>query len=160
MIVMKFGGTSVGDVEALRHVCDIVRRGQEEADGQGVVVVTSAMKGVTNFLVEAAQDAARGGQGPRESAYERLQCHHDSVLNSLVAEQGIRERLQHDIEHNIRHLRRLLESIAVIGELTPKGAGLDCRDWRIHYGTSLTPSAAFCRPTGGTCGCPRGDHHR
>ncbi len=132
MIVMKFGGTSVGDVEALRHVCDIVRRGQEEADGQGVVVVTSAMKGVTNFLVEAAQDAARGGQGPRESAYERLQCQHDSVLNSLVAEQGIRERLQHDIEHKIRHLRRLLESIAVIGELTPKGA-----DWIAGTGESI-----------------------
>ena len=132
MIVMKFGGTSVGDVEALRHVCQIVRDAQAAAAGGGVVVVTSAMKGVTNFLLEAAQAAARGGLPPPEAAYSRLQSQHDAVLNALVSDPEAREQLRDNIRHDIRHLRRLLESIAVLGELTPKG-----RDWIAGTGESI-----------------------
>ena len=132
MIVMKFGGTSVGDVEALRHVCQIVRDAQAAAAGRGVVVVTSAMKGVTNFLLEAAQAAARGGLAPPEAAYSRLQSQHDAVLNALVSDPEAREQLRDNIRHDIRHLRRLLESIAVLGELTPKG-----RDWIAGTGESI-----------------------
>ncbi len=132
MIVMKFGGTSVGDVEALRHVCQIVRDAHAAAANHGVVVVTSAMKGVTNFLLEAAQAAARGGLAPPEAAYSRLQRQHDAVLDALISDPAARERLRNNIRHDIRHLRRLLESIAVIGELTPKG-----RDWIAGTGESI-----------------------
>ncbi len=132
MIVMKFGGTSVGDVAALRHVCAIVRAGQAAAAGRGLVVVTSAMKGVTNFLLAAAQAAARGSAELPASAYARLQNQHDAVLDALIADPETRAQLRHDITRDIRHLRRLLESIAVIGELTPKG-----RDWIAGTGESI-----------------------
>ncbi len=132
MIVMKFGGTSVGDAAALRHVCEIVQAGHATVAGQGMVVVTSAMKGVTNFLLEAAQTAADGGREPAAAAYCRLQDQHDAVLEALVSDPEARARLRNDIAHALRHLRRLLESIAVLGELTPKG-----RDWIAGTGESL-----------------------
>ncbi|MGA6957136.1 MAG: hypothetical protein WBY73_18630, partial [Candidatus Acidiferrales bacterium] len=49
--VMKFGGTSVGDASCIERVADIVRAAASESD---VVVVVSAMSGVTNKLVDAA----------------------------------------------------------------------------------------------------------
>ena len=52
--VMKFGGTSVGSVEALKRVANIIVN--EKGDK---VVVVSAMSGITNFLVSAAEDGKR-----------------------------------------------------------------------------------------------------
>ncbi len=63
MIVMKFGGTSVGSIAAFTQVAKIVggKVNQEAKRAKpGVVVVTSAMSGVTNLLIEAAQKAAQG----------------------------------------------------------------------------------------------------
>jgi aspartokinase/homoserine dehydrogenase 1 len=54
---MKFGGTSVGDAECIRRAAQIVARA---AGDSSVVVVVSAMGGVTNRLLEAAQASASG----------------------------------------------------------------------------------------------------
>jgi aspartokinase/homoserine dehydrogenase 1 len=53
--VMKFGGTSVGNAECIRRAAEIVARAARE---RSVVVVVSAMGGVTNHLIEAAQASA------------------------------------------------------------------------------------------------------
>src|SRR2546422_7936571 len=55
MIVMKFGGTSVGDAGRIRQVAEIVRG---YADAEDVIVVVSAVSGVTDMLILAAQRAA------------------------------------------------------------------------------------------------------
>ena len=64
MIVMKFGGTSVGSADAFAQVAKIVAQKvaeqnapQAATERPGVIVVTSAMAGVTNMLIEAAQKA-------------------------------------------------------------------------------------------------------
>jgi aspartate kinase len=57
-LVMKFGGTSVGDVERIRRVARLVAA--ERARGHGVAVVVSAMSGDTNRLVALADDAGKG----------------------------------------------------------------------------------------------------
>ncbi len=56
-IAMKFGGTSVADVERIRHVAFLVKREVER--GNKVAVVVSAMAGETNKLVGWTNDAAR-----------------------------------------------------------------------------------------------------
>jgi aspartate kinase len=56
-LVLKFGGTSVADVERIRHVAGLVKR---EADqGHEVAVVVSAMAGATNELVDYCRQASR-----------------------------------------------------------------------------------------------------
>src|SRR5258707_11179017 len=57
LCVMKFGGTSVGDAACIGKVVEIVRAASEESD---LVVVVSAMAGVTNRLLEAATQAEAG----------------------------------------------------------------------------------------------------
>jgi aspartate kinase len=62
LIVMKFGGTSVGSAE---RIAQAARLAVEAADkGNQVVVVTSAMSRVTDSLVDAAQTASRGKWDP------------------------------------------------------------------------------------------------
>jgi aspartate kinase len=63
LIVMKFGGTSVGDIERLAHVAELVKETQEQ--GHKVVVVLSAMSGETNRLLASAHQISER-PSPRE----------------------------------------------------------------------------------------------
>jgi aspartokinase len=58
ILVMKFGGTSVGSPDAMRTVAEIVEH--EKKYWKGVIPVVSALNGVTNLLLETAQKAAAG----------------------------------------------------------------------------------------------------
>ena len=55
IVVMKFGGTSVGDIARIKHVADLVMQFKGENPGVGVVVVLSAMAGETNKLLALAK---------------------------------------------------------------------------------------------------------
>ena len=65
IVVMKFGGTSVGDVARIKNVADIVKTYKQENPGVGVVVVLSAMAGETNRLVALAKSCVER-PAPRE----------------------------------------------------------------------------------------------
>jgi aspartate kinase len=65
IVVMKFGGTSVGDVSRVKRVADIVRKYRESNPDVGVVVVLSAMAGETNRLVGLAKECVER-PNPRE----------------------------------------------------------------------------------------------
>ncbi len=96
MWVLKFGGTSVGDARCFEQVADIVLRARE-AHGQ-VVVVVSAMSGVTDALLDAARAAARGDEDAWTRTLQALREKHMEVLHRLVPEgplrQGTATRLQ------------------------------------------------------------------
>ncbi|HWO36289.1 MAG TPA: hypothetical protein VNO32_46460, partial [Candidatus Acidoferrum sp.] len=79
--VMKFGGTSVGDASCIRHVAEIVRNAAHDSD---LVVVVSAMGGVTNNLIEAATQSEAGNRSSVEAIFTALRNRHDMAVNSLV----------------------------------------------------------------------------
>jgi aspartate kinase len=66
LIAMKFGGTSVADIQRIRHVAGLVKAEVER--GNKVAVVVSAMSGETNKLVAWTNDAARSGAGENHRA--------------------------------------------------------------------------------------------
>jgi aspartate kinase len=108
MLVMKFGGTSVGDAERVRTVVRLVT---DRLDRKPVVVV-SALSGVTNLLLDLAHRALKG-PAPVAEVRER----HRAVLADL----GLPEDL---VQEEIDDLRSLLKGITLVGELTPRS--LDC----------------------------------
>jgi aspartate kinase len=79
--ILKFGGTSVGDASSIRRVAEIVRNAADESD---LVVVVSAMSGVTNSLLEAAARAEAGDLTAARAIFMALRVQHESALNSLV----------------------------------------------------------------------------
>ena len=69
LCIMKFGGTSVGDATRIRKVVEIVRDAARDSE---VVVVVSAMGGVTNRLVEAAKQSEAGNRQAVAAIFEEL----------------------------------------------------------------------------------------
>ncbi len=124
MIVMKFGGTSVGSVEAFAQAANIVAKQAEEqaqTARPGVVVVTSAMSGVTNLLIEAAQRVAQGDESFYHEAENTLRIKHQSVAGQLIDDGSERATLGHLFDERLQEFNRLCSSIAVLGELTKRG---------------------------------------
>ena len=76
MKVMKFGGTSVGTVESINSVRNIVAGEQAE-----LVVVVSALGGITNLLIKTANDAVAGGY---EEGLSEIRKRHESVMSGVL----------------------------------------------------------------------------
>jgi aspartate kinase len=114
--VMKFGGTSVGDASCIARVCEIVKDAARESS---VVVVVSAMSGVTNRLIEAATRAEMG-ERDNVALIDALRKQHHDALFTLVNNADTRKRLSTRIDELLKEVRRLCEGTALISELTPR----------------------------------------
>ncbi|MCS6827927.1 MAG: aspartate kinase [Caldilinea sp.] len=124
MIVMKFGGTSVGSADAFAQVAQIVKEAvarESKRERPGVVVVTSAMSGVTNMLIEAAQRAERGDVSFYQAQQDSLLLKHQVVAGRLIEDGSERAALARVFEERLAEFDRLCGSIAVLGELTARG---------------------------------------
>jgi len=124
MIVMKFGGTSVGNSSAFAQAAHIVAEkiaAQAQAPQHGIIVVTSAMSGVTNLLIAAATQAAAGNERSHHDAAQTLRNKHLSVIDHFIPSAEERASLIELTDARLRDFDRLCSSIAVLGELTDRG---------------------------------------
>ncbi|MDQ3667877.1 MAG: aspartate kinase [Acidobacteriota bacterium] len=115
--VMKFGGTSVGNVDCIRRAADIVARAAAEGS---VVAVVSAMGGVTNRLIEAAQASARGDMGAAGNLAEALREQHQGAIEILVGDGDTRAQLAVELKAIIEEVTSLCRGTALLHELTPR----------------------------------------
>jgi aspartokinase/homoserine dehydrogenase 1 len=113
--VVKFGGTSVGDAPRIRKVVEIVRDAARESD---LVVVVSAMSGVTNKLVEAAAHSEAGNGEAVERIFDELRERHRAVVGALIHSAPVRNRIQHEVEQVFQEGERLCEGTVLLRELT------------------------------------------
>jgi aspartate kinase len=114
MIVMKFGGTSVGDAERIRVVADLAREAAARARPEHrPVVVVSAHAGVTNLLFDLARQAVERG----EVALEPLEERHFAIIDAL----GLPRDL---VQPELKEARTLLRGVGLVRELTART--LDC----------------------------------
>jgi len=117
-LVMKFGGTSVGSAEAIDQVVQIVINAHQ--DWSRLVVVTSAMAGVTNLLLESAAQAIRGETHAIDQAAMQLRRMHYSVVDELLPEGSQHAKVKLAIDRLIIDFSSLSQAIAVLGEATPR----------------------------------------
>jgi aspartokinase/homoserine dehydrogenase 1 len=101
--VMKFGGTSVADAPCIARAVDIVRAAARESD---VVVVVSAMSGVTNKLVEAASQSQAGNSQFVAAIFEELRTRHEDAANALIHSGEKRRRIRRKIRELLREGER------------------------------------------------------
>jgi len=113
--VFKFGGVAVGNAEAIRIALAHVRR-----VAPNVVVVVSAMNGITDLLLDAGQAALRRDRGSCEDAAAELEARHMLLVAELIASKQRAEELTGVIRDSVREMRSMMESIAVLEELTPR----------------------------------------
>jgi aspartate kinase len=123
LIVMKFGGTSVGDADCFRRAAEIVSAAAKE---QRVVVVVSAMSGVTNRLVDAAHCAAKGDESIGIELADALEREHSAVIDRLLTA-PTRPQLYARVKSICAEMTRICQGIALLRELTPRAlAAVSC----------------------------------
>ncbi|NPA27212.1 MAG: aspartate kinase, partial [Chloroflexi bacterium] len=118
-LVMKFGGTSVGTPEAMAQVVEIVDQAQRTWQPAGVVVVTSALAGVTDRLLAGVQAAARGEHDAVPQARAWLAERHRAMLEALIPPME-RPALWGQIETLLETFAQLGWAMTVLGEATPR----------------------------------------
>jgi len=117
-LVMKFGGTSVGSVDALVNATQIIRDAKK--DWARVVVLTSAMSGVTDLLLDSATLASQGKVDSLPAAESTLRAKHFAVADALIEDEKRREDAKTEINALIQSLVDLCKAIAVLGEASPR----------------------------------------
>ncbi|MEA3346132.1 MAG: aspartate kinase [Chloroflexota bacterium] len=119
MLVMKFGGTSIGSAQGMRAVAEIIQRTWREHPQLAVVV--SAMSGVTDQLTDAARAAAEGRMEECEGIQASLLDRHMGVCQELLADADQGQAMRTFIAERMAELERFCQSIAVMGEVTVRG---------------------------------------
>ncbi|MBR1683002.1 MAG: bifunctional aspartate kinase/homoserine dehydrogenase I [Bacteroidaceae bacterium] len=114
MKVLKFGGTSVGSAESILNVKRIV-----EAQTEPVIVVVSALGGITDQLIRTSQQAVAGDVAYLTSFAEMAQRHHD-IIDAVIPEGAARETLLHIVDGLLEELRSIYQGVYLIRDLSPK----------------------------------------
>lgn len=112
MKVLKFGGTSVGSVNSLLNLKEIVE-GQE----MPTIVVVSALGGVTDLLIKTARTAADGNELYREMFDSIVRRHHE-IIDGVITDR--REELLREIDTLLAELSSIYQGVYLIRDLSPK----------------------------------------
>jgi len=112
MKILKFGGTSVGSVENVRKIGEIVLNQQAK-----IVVVVSALGGVTDQLLGVAQKAAAGVKINGELT--AIRARHEEMIQGLFNETDANKTYQ-SLQPLFDELEKIIQGVSLIGELTPK----------------------------------------
>ncbi|MBK0380126.1 bifunctional aspartate kinase/homoserine dehydrogenase I [Mucilaginibacter segetis] len=115
MKVLKFGGTSVGSVNSIQTLLNILKN-DDKSTGLPVVVL-SAMSGVTNLLISMAEEAAAGNDFTQTLA--ELEKRHYDVVKKLLHVQNQNPAYTR-LKIHFNQLEELLQGVLTLKELTPK----------------------------------------
>ncbi len=121
MQVLKFGGTSVGSVESIKQVIQIIdsyRRDDGSQPGDLITVVFSAMGGVTNQLIEIGRMATTGNTDYMELV-RRIEDRHFNVIKALIPVKE-QSKVFAQVRGVINELEDLLRGVSLIRELSPR----------------------------------------
>jgi aspartate kinase len=117
-LIMKFGGTSVGSVEAINQATDIVLEHAKQWDR--LVVVVSAMSGVTDALIESARTAVTEEEDAFRGIIADLRARHHDTIEALLPKDDEREKLLSTVDNLLDELGAFCHSIHILGEITPR----------------------------------------
>ncbi len=128
MKVLKFGGTSVGSTESIRSVKKIV-----EAIEEPVIVVVSALGGITDKLLKTS-DLASKGEPAYQQEFAEIVARHRAIIEGVVpkAEQ---EKVEKQVMETLDELENIFRGVFLIKDLSPKTS-----DTIVSYGERLSSS--------------------
>lgn len=112
MKVLKFGGTSVGSAKSILNLKEIV-----ESQDLPVVVVVSALGGVTDLLIKTARTASEGNEDYQELFQSIVRRHHD-MIGEVITEG--REELLAETDSLLAELSSIYQGVYLIRDLSPK----------------------------------------
>ena len=113
---MKFGGTSVGSVNSILNLKAIA---EEAAKEERIIVVVSALGGITDRLIRTANMAVSGDETFNKEFREIVTRHHE-LVNAIIPCEEKRTALLKEIDILLNELNNIYQGLALINNLTPK----------------------------------------
>ena len=129
MKVLKFGGTSVGSVKSILSLKSIVER---EAKHQEIVVVVSALGGITDQLLSTSQLALKGDDGWKDQ-YKSMVDRHHRMIDTIITDTDDREDLFNKLDALFEQLQSLYTGVFLVHDLSHK-----TQDAIVSYGERLS----------------------
>ena len=129
MKVMKFGGTSVGSVKSILSLKKIV---ETEARTQPVVVVVSALDGITDKLIATSRMAKQGDEHYREE-FDAMVTRHHQMIEAIIQDEKKRIDLFNNIDQLFEQLKSIYFGVFLIHDLSKK-----TEDAIVSYGERLS----------------------
>ena len=114
MKVLKFGGTSVGSVESILSLKNIVER-----ETQPVIVVVSALGGITDKLIATSRLALKGDEEYKRE-FDAIVARHHTMVNTIINDTTERTRLLNVVDGLLEELRSIYYGVYLIRDLSPK----------------------------------------
>ena len=114
MKVLKFGGSSVGSADSIRNVKHIV-----ESQTEPVIVVVSALGGITDKLIRTSQLAVSGDVAYLTEYAEMAERHH-AMIQAVIPEGAMRQQLILEVDRMLEELRSIYQGVYLIRDLSPK----------------------------------------
>lgn len=127
MKVMKFGGTSVGSPSSILKVKSIV-----EAVSEPVIIVVSALGGITDKLIKASKMAA-AGDASYEKDFREIVYRHVEMVKEVIPEGEAQVRIQRQVGDLLNELKDIFQGIYLIKDLSQKTS-----DTIVSYGERLS----------------------
>ena len=129
MKVMKFGGTSVGSVKSILSLKKIV---ETEARTQPVVVVVSALDGITDKLIATSRMAKQGDDRYREE-FDAMVTRHHQMIEAIITDDKKRVDLFNNVDQLFDQLKSIYYGVYLIHDLSKK-----TEDTIVSYGERLS----------------------
>lgn len=129
MKVLKFGGTSVGSVKSILSLKKIV---EKEARQQPVIVVVSALGGITDKLLYTAQLALNGDQ-TWKTEFDAIVDRHHKMIDTIISDPSSRENLFNLVDSLLEQLKSIYFGVFLIHDLSEK-----TQDAIVSYGERLS----------------------
>ena len=130
-VVMKFGGTSIGNGEHIQHVANLINN--YVSKGHQIVVVVSALERVTDDLIKAAEKARDGNRDYLNEFLQKTTVKHVAAARKAIEKKRIREEIEQKLKATANELKNVLTGIVYLGELTPKS-----KDYVLSFGERLS----------------------
>lgn len=129
MKVLKFGGTSVGSITSILSLKTIVESAAKE---QSVIVVVSALGGVTDQLLRISRLALAGDNSWRKD-FDGLVERHRSMVQTIITDAAVREALTEEVNELLGELESLYYGVSLIQDLSKK-----TEDTIVSYGERIS----------------------
>jgi aspartokinase/homoserine dehydrogenase 1 len=129
MKVLKFGGTSVGTAKSIKSLKNIV---ENEAKKQPVIVVVSALGGITDKLLETAR-YAKDGDERWKAEFDEIVDRHHQMIDAVITDTSDQELLFNNVDSLLEQLRSIFLGVFLIHDLSSK-----TQDAIVSYGERLS----------------------
>src|ERR1700756_2386808 len=116
LVVMKFGGTSVGSAERIREAATIVQK--HAKSGTQVVVVVSALSKVTDLILGVLNSARQGKGKEMEDGLQQLRIKHEQAIAGLCGQS--RKAVASQVQSTLHRLQEFSSALLLLGSATPQ----------------------------------------